>query len=470
MNKDKRLLIKNGMLLTIAPFLPKVINILLLPIVTKYLTDVDFGIAATIAAYSQSIAAFSTLGLIVVIQNSFFKHPHHYKIVWRQVYGLLNIWMIIYAFLQAILLYFFIPEEAEQNKWMIIALTNFSTVFFGPTATIGNAYYIYTKQSFQVVWRSILASFITILSNYILIVHFKMGYMGWYVSSFIGVFFSNVTYWNVVNRKLKLRPIYKLKWRFIRQSLALSMPTIPHFYTPYLLDGAGRLALDQSKVPQSEIGRLSLSQQLGAVFETGQKGINDALTPFIMKAIKENNQQLIKKIIPVFVSLIFGLAFILSLWSKEIFKILLSNESLQSAYPYFILYIMSLGYRPMYLIASNYYFYFEKTKQLLLISFTSGIIATVIYFIFVPQFSIWAFLIGHFIACLYYGYSGYFYSGYTKNSTIRVPVFSIMALHLFLTVAAYYLVDYFIAKIVITILLGVIIFIYIKRNRNVFKK
>lgn len=38
-------ILKNGVLFTLAPFLPKIINVFLLPIMTMYLTDVDFGIA-----------------------------------------------------------------------------------------------------------------------------------------------------------------------------------------------------------------------------------------------------------------------------------------------------------------------------------------------------------------------------------------------------------------------------------------
>lgn len=470
MSKNYRLLLKNSLLLSLSPFLPQVINVLLLPVMTKYLTAVDFGISATISAYTLAISAFSTLGLTVVIQNSFFKHPHHYKIVWRQIYGFLNIWMIVYAGFQALLLYFFIPEEAIENRWLIIILTNFSTVFFGPTAVIGNAYYIYTKKSYPVVWRSVVASLITIFSNYILIVHFKLGYLGWYISSFIGTFFSNASYWYVLNLKLELKPIYKFKWKSFKNNLLISIPTIPHYYTSYLLDGSGRLILDQNNISQREMGRLGITQQIGGLFQTGMRGINQAISPYIMQALKDNKPKIIEKFGLIFVVLIFGIAFTLSLWSREIFDILLSNDSLKSAYPFFIVYVMALCYRPMYLIASNYYFYFEKTKQLLLITFLSGCLAFSIYMIFVPLYGVWAFLIGHYTACLYYGYSGYFYSGYTKNSTLKAPVFRIMLLQIFLTFTAFVLVEYLIAKIIITCLLLSYIAIFLYKNKNVFKK
>lgn len=470
MNENKKLLIKNSLLLSVAPFLPKIISVILLPIMTKYLTDVDFGISATISAYSQSIGAFSLLGLTVVIQNSFFKHPNYYKVIWRQIYGFLKIWMIIYAVFQTVLLYLVIPKEAIDNRWLIIILTNFSTVFFGPTAVIGSSYFIYSKKSFPVVWRSILASLITIISSFVLIVYLRLGYMGWYVSGFIGTFFSNSTYWFVVNRQLNLKPIYKFKWKTIKNALKVSIPTIPHYYSIYLLEGSGRMILDQNNVSLGEIGKISISQQFGDMFQTGISGLNNAISPYIMQSLKNENQQVIKKIGLIFVSLIFSLAFLLALWSKEIFNILLSNDSLKSSYPYFIIYIMALCYRPMYLIVSYYYFYYERTKQLLLVSFFSGVIACVIYLLFTPKFGVWGFLVGYYLACLYFGYSGYFFRTYKRNSKIKIHALFIMLIQILITVIAYLLVEYFIAKSIITILFMFFIIYLLQKYRHVFKK
>lgn len=459
----KKLLIKNSVLFGLAPFLPKIISVLLLPVMTNYLTDVDFGISATISAYTLSIGAFSTLGLAVVLQNSFFKHPFYYKVLWRQIYGFLNIWMLIFATFQALLLYYVIPDVAADNKLLIIFLTNFSTVFFGPTALLGNSYYIYSKQPFPVVWRSFLASIITIFSSYILIVYYKYGYIGWYVSSFIGTFFTNITYWSFVRNKLDLKPIYNFKMQTIKKSLFIAIPTIPHYYSIYLLNSSGRVVLDQSNVTQGEIGKLGITQQLGDLFQTGILGLNNAVSPYFMKALKDDNQEIIKKIGTILVYFVFFIAFGVALWSKELFQVLMSNDSLEKAYPYFIIYIMSLSSRPVYLIASAYYFYFEETKKLLSITFLSGIFALIIYILFIPSYGIWAFLIGHFISHFYFCYSAFFFKLIRTKSTINIPVFRIMGFHGCITLLAYFLVDYLLLKLLISLLLiPIMLFLYNK--------
>jgi O-antigen/teichoic acid export membrane protein len=469
-SNNSTLILKNSFLFTVAPLLPKVINVFLMPIMTRYLTDVDFGIAGTISAYTQAIGAFSVLGLGVVLLNSFYKTPLVYRSLWRRIYGFLNIWMIIYAVAQAVLLYFIIPEEALDNRWWIIILTNFSTVFFGPTATIGQSYYQYNKQAFPVVWRSLFASAITIIVDFVLIVYLRWGYMGWYVGTFAGTFFSNASYWYVVNYKLELRPNYRFKWKEIKHALTVSVPTIPHYYTSYLLDGSGRMVLDQYNVPQGEIGRVSMTQQIGGLFSMVMTGMNQAISPFFMQYIKEDKEETARKLSLVYVAICFAAAFFVSMWSKELFDILISNESLKTAYPFCIAYVMALCYRPMYVIAVRYNFYYEKTKQLLLISFLSGIIAVLLYIALTPFIGVWGFLVGHYVASLYYGYSGYFFSCYRQNSKMRFPYLLILFIQFVLTGLAFLLVDLLLIKIIVTLILGMFVSVVIYKNKKILVK
>ena len=439
-----------------------------MPIMTRYLTDVDFGIAGTISAYTQAISAFSILGLGIVLLNSFFKTPIEYKDLWRQIYGFLNIWMIIYAIVQAILLYFIIPEEAIDNRWWIIILTNFSTVFFGPTATIGQSYYQYNKQAFPVVWRSVMASLLTIIVDFILIVYLKWGYMGWYVGTFAGTFFSNASYWYVVNYKLELKPNYHFRLKEIKHALAVSLPTIPHYYSSYLLDGSGLMVLDRYHVSQGEIGRVNMTQQIGGLFSLVMTGMNQAISPFFMQYIKDDKEDASRKLGLVYVFVCFCAAFLVSTWSKEIFDILISNESLKTAYPFCIAYVMALCYRPMYVIAARYNFYYEKTKQLLLITFLAGVLAVIFYIVLTPFIGVWGFLVGHYVACLYYGYSGYFYSCYREHSKMHFPYLLIMFIQLGLTAAAFFLVELLWIKCVVTLVIAILVCVITINNKHLF--
>lgn len=67
---------------------------------------------------------------LVLFSLFFFRAKNYYKVLWREIYGFLQIWMVVFAVIQAVLLYFVIPQEAERYKWWSIFFTNFSNVFF----------------------------------------------------------------------------------------------------------------------------------------------------------------------------------------------------------------------------------------------------------------------------------------------------------------------------------------------------
>ncbi|HEY5750345.1 MAG TPA: oligosaccharide flippase family protein [Chryseolinea sp.] len=114
----------------LAPHVSKIASFFVLPIITQYLTPTDYGVYGVVTATVGSISVFASLGLRVVLVNSFYKSPGHYKWLWRQVYGFLSLWVIPYAFISAALVYFIIPEEAKPHVWQIIFINVAPLVFF----------------------------------------------------------------------------------------------------------------------------------------------------------------------------------------------------------------------------------------------------------------------------------------------------------------------------------------------------
>ena len=199
-------------------------------------------------------------------------------------------------------------------------------------------------------------------------------------------------------------------------------------------------------------------------------GLNQALSPFIMESIKNKNEIKFQRLSYGFITVVFSVAFLLAIWSKELFNLLLSNDSLKTAYPFFILYVMALCYRPLYMISSYYYFYYEKTKQLLLITFVSGCIAFVLYLILTPFLGIWGFSIGYYIACLYFGYSGFLYSTYRKYSQIKIPYIWLFIIQLTLTGVAFFIVESILLKVLVSVVLLSTIAVIVYKYKDILKK
>ena len=436
----------------LAPNIPKIVGILTLPIITQYLTDVDYGIAGTIAAYTGAISVLSTLGMNLVLTTTFYKHKYHYKWIWKQIYGFLQYWMILFAVLQSVLLYYIIPEEAQENRWNIIFLANFSTVFFGATSLIGTMHYRLQQNPMPIAIRSVISGLMTVFATLLFVAHFKMGYMGWYISSFISGCFINLSYWWVVNKKWELSPIYKFRWKTIKKYLNVSLPAIPHYYSSYLLNSSDRLIMDRLGVPMSTIGNYNLASQFGGYFDMFVNAINMAVNPMTLEQIRDNNEEKAKKMIFFMLIVIVTATFLFSLWAKEIFILLIKNDALQSIYPLAIILVMAYNYRPMYVASGNMFLYYENTKGLLKVSAVAGLLSFVGYLIVTPIWGIYGIAVVNFIFLQYMGYSGFFMKEFKEKTKVSYPYMQVFLLTVCLTVAVFFLVELiWTIKIAITI-------------------
>lgn len=460
-------LFTNTLLFGLAPYASKIISVFLLPVMTQYLTATDYGIAGTIDAYTQGLTALSTLGFTTVLSIIFFRSKFQYKILWREIYGFLQYWMVLFALLQGIILYFIIPEEAADNKWWIILLTNFSNVFFGATAIIGNSYYVLNMKALPVVVRTMIAGIVTVCANYLLVVHFRLGYLGWYVGSFIGTFIINASYWYTVNIQLKLTPIMNFKRRTIFKYLKVSLPTVPHYYTSFLMNASSKVVMNAYSCPINTLGQVNIVLQIGGLLESWINAINQAINPMTLTEIRERNEEKARSLIYVYLGLTYMCTFLVAIWSKEIFFLLISNTELAATYPYAILFVMALNYRPMYVATYNIFFYYENTTTLLRVTFVSGLIALGLYCLLIPLYSIWGIMVGYYVSAIYMGYSGFFTSFFRHKSKVEYPFKRILLIHIALTVIAYVMVECpMILKIMVSLLFIVSVLLMLNNQRK----
>ena len=260
--------------------------------------------------------------------------------------------------------------------------------------------------------------------------------MGWYVGSFAATFLMNFVYWYDLNFKLGFKPIYFPKRRTIKRTLEVSLPVVPHYYTAYLITTSNRVVMDYSTIKIGEIGQFNLAQQFVTMMDSLVNAIERAIGPLCMEGIRNNKEEEVKKEIFLFALLTFSGTFLFSLWSKEIFAVLISNSVLATVYPIAALLSLALNYRPAYIAASNVFFYYENTKQLLGITFLAGMIALLLNIVLIPSGGLWAAAVITYVAFMYQGYSGFFYKFYKQFTKVPFPFVKLFFLQLFVTAVA----------------------------------
>ncbi len=425
----------------LAPQVTRLASIFALPIITSYLTPLDFGVYGVIVAVTGAISVLNTIGLKIILANTFFKSPCQYKWGWRQVYGFLMLWSIPFSILTACVLWFFVPEEAKENRIEIVLINVLPIVMFGPTSFIGTTLFQLKQMPIQIAVRSVIFGLMTIALNIYFIVDLKLGYMGWFYSTGIATILSQASYFVPLNFRYGLKPIFNFKWRYIKKALQISLPTVPHYYSAYLLDTSDRLIMKTVNISTAHIGLYNASNTGANLFRQLGTAAGYAIGPMMNAAYKEGSDIKARNLVFLLQISYFVLTFTAAIWLKEIFQFLLKNSELQATYPLGIILIMSYNYRPMYFGANNKLFYTEKTKNLLKVTFTAGILNVVANFVLLPIFGYQAAAYTSFFSLMYMGYAGYFLKVFKLINRVNYYPFVWMFATICLTISSSYLVE-----------------------------
>lgn len=448
----------------LAPQITRIASLFALPIITKDLTTIDFGVYGLITSIVGAITVLNTLGLRIILTNSFYKSSHQYIWGWRQIYGFLMLWNIPYSLLLGLVIWFFIPVEATHNALYIVFVNVIPVVFFGPTSSIATTYYQLKQRPSAIAIRSAFFGLLTVCLNVLFISYYKMGYMGWFLSTGISTMAHQMSYFIPLNFNLRIRPIFNFKWRYIRNSLKVSLPTIPHYYSTYLLDSSDRLIMKAVGISTSSIGLYNAAYTVANFVRQGGMAAGFAIGPMMNEAFKQKEEGKARNLVFILQAIFLTGSFILAIWLKELFVFLIKNDELKSSYNIGVILVMAYSYRPMYLGANSKLFYIEKTALLLRITFVAAILNVVLNFIFIPIWGIVAAAWVTFISLMYMGFGGFFIQSINKYNEVNYYPKIWLGLIIVMTGLSLSIVEQGIAvKIVATILTVVVSFAFVHK-------
>ena len=422
----------NSLVYALGPQLPKLINLFMLPIITPHLGAADYGVFGTLIAYKAAIVALKDLGLTSILSVSFYKYPNKYRFIWNKLFTLTTVWSFPLSLFLAYVIRLVLPEE-EQCHYSVIALLSCIPLFlFEPSKWIGRKYFQLNQKPFPIVTINGIAAICGIISNYLTIVVLKMGYLGWFISSFVISFVSFLPYCWICIKVVKINFDFNVNRKWVMRYLSIGLPVLPHFYSVYLLNASDRLILDWYGVSLDDIGIYSLAYSLGGYFAIVGNALGDAAGPMYMELF--NSKTLVNEIKARNLTWIMQggtllLAFLVALWAREAFSILIKNESLQTGYIITMIIVMSYSYRPIYFGRINKLQFLLKTNEMWKISFVAGVVNVLINLILVPIYGIWGAVISTFIAMMFMGFRGYSLRSFIDNNPVNYyPLFWFLAI------------------------------------------
>lgn len=464
----------DSLIYAIGPQIPKIASLFILPLITPYLNSLDYGIAGIILAYTSFLTSLSDLGFPILLMNTFFNYKKNWLIYWRQYHFYLSLWSVFYSIILSILLYFVIPIEAKSAVPQIIFLFVVPSLLFNTTILIAVRYYQLSRKPLYVALVSSVVGIISIFINFYTIVYLKLGYLGWFISSFFSTVITFAFYFYPIYFKYKIIPILKFRRKFIAKSLKITLPVIPHNYSGYLLNTSDRVVMERLKIDTSSIGNYNLAYTFGSYMEIFGNAIGMAIAPLytnILSSKEFSKEDYLRKLTNLLQISFIVFSFIVSLWSKELFIALIKNNQLNELYPIAIIIIMSYAYRPYYWDIISKIQFNENTKDLWKITLVGGVLNVILNFVFIPIYGIKAAALSTFICLIYIGFSGFFLKSSKQYNLKKYLPFTFIIAIICSTIIVYFLKDVEISlKCSISIFICFIYIFILMRNKSFFEK
>lgn len=454
------------LLYTIGPQIPRLFSFLLLPVFTKYLTATDYGYSGIINSYIGLFVCLADLGLNIRYSITYFKYPKTYLQRWQLLNGILFWWSISFSILQSAFLIFLLPDEMGTSKYIIILLNLFSNLFFSSWSSLCTRYLQFLQASIIVTIMSIISGFLVLFLNYTFIVYYKMGYLGWFYSSFIISLLQGLfsLYWLFIHKKLQIR--FNIFHKSILSILFITVPLVLHNYSSYLLDASDRVIMSIYKINPAQIGLYNFAYIFAMYFDFITTSVGIATGPMFSKIFFSKNEHRyyhIKNLLIFFLLLFLLVAISISFFISNFFTIFISNQELWNCNYMVCILVFAYTYKPLYWYVSSMLSYNNKTNALWKMSLSVGIANVLLNIVLLPLIGLYACAITTFICLVGMCLVGSQFKSYklfnTESFRFDYWILLIIALMLLSLAIQGYSV-YF--KLIILIFIFTISFIYIR--------
>lgn len=414
-------LFKETTIYALGPQIPRIASFFILPIITKDLTGNDYGISALVYAYIGIVGAFKALGLTDIYINYFYKHPKLYKLIWRHFFGFLSSYSVVFGILQGLLIFLVLPLGYEE-RLIIVVLNIIPVILFDTTNEFGLRFLQLHHKVVSIFFISALSGLVVVFLNLYTISYLKLGYMGWFISAFIGIMTQFIFYGYTLYSN-KIYPILRFRKKYLKKYLKISLPIVPNKYGHYLLNSSDRIVMNLIQISTINIGLYNFGYIVGNYSQILVTSLGIAIAPFYIDLLSKKKHVHINlaKNVTIFIQILFIIGtFTGALWLKELFSLLVSNKELENTYDIAIIILMMQNYAPLRFFYTNFVVFHEKTTFLWKITFVAGAINVISNFMLIPIYGIQIAAATTFITMFYISVVGFYYKQYRAIKKVKL--------------------------------------------------
>lgn len=355
----------------IANIINSLIPFFLLPILTKHLSPIDYGLITIYTLVINFITPFIGLGAQSTIAKRYFERDefkYEYYLSNIVVLVLINttiLFVLVYIFMDLLIAYTKISEKWLIYMILISMAMNINLILL--------VHFQVTKKVRKYVSMQLGQSVIIFFVSIVCIVTLKYKWEGRMLGQMIGVFSITImSFYYFINEKIYIN---RIDISYLKKIIVIGSPVVVHSVISLGLTMSDRIILS-TFVGEYETGIYSVGQQLGSSIYLVTSAFNNAFVPWLFKELKRDDMQTKSKIVK-FTYLYFVAIALLAIIIYYIIDIafpMVIGDKFNKSFQYVPFVLASYVFYGMYMMVTNYFFYTEKTYILSFITSISAII------------------------------------------------------------------------------------------------
>lgn len=379
MNKNS--ILKGTLVYTGANIVTKLGGLIFLPIMTRILTEQEYGIIGLLAPITTIFTIILGLGFYNVSMKKYVELKDDINEL-----GSFNFTIILSIFILCLFLLSFLALPISKTMFMYLLKVNYSLIVVSIMISMVNSFNNIALTLFRMkrsYFKVALGSLISFFSNYFLAIlfikKFKMGVFGNQLANLFAVSILFIYFFTSYFKYVKV----KFSKNYLTYALYNGVPLIFIELTDQLVNFSDRLILAQYKVSFAVIGAYTLAYTGSRVLSVITNSFISAFTPELYENIKSSAKKLEN-----FLAVLMFFSIIGSLFSNEVISYIFPAHY-RLAVPYMPIVLVSVMAQSLY--ALDYYFhYHEKSAYIIYFTVLSLVVNVGLNLILIPIYPMYS--------------------------------------------------------------------------------
>lgn len=359
--------------------LKSLVPLLMLPILTTYLSIVDFGILSLIETTILFITPFILLNINAAINVEYFKVKHH--VLREYITNALSISFISFI---VVFFFFFIFKDSfasllQINTSLILWLVLFSALRVIVSVVLG--LYQSRQEPSKFALFTLTQTVVDFSLSYIFIVLYSSDYIGRLEGTYISFFIFSV---GGLYLLYKMDYFSFITFKYTKDILSFGIPLIPHALSGTIMAMSDRYFISYF-LGNDKVGLYTIAYQISALMLLISMSVNQAWSPMLFKFLKEKRINQVYKFTMYLCALFFISALGIYLLKDVLFYIFV-NENFYIAKEYFDWLLVGFFFQSLYFLVTNLLFFEKRTKLLASITIVGAIINIVLNYFFIQKY------------------------------------------------------------------------------------